>query len=98
MSFYLLEDRVLVRRVEATQVSKGGIIIPDTVQEKPQIAHVTHVGPGRKDQDGNLVPMTVAVGDEVLFGKWSGDEMTVEGEKLVLLREDDIMGTLTEVE
>ena len=94
MAFRVLEDRILVRRVAAVEVSKGGIIIPDTVQEKPQVGTVVYTGPGLRNKDGSYNPVCVNVGDEILFGKWCDTEMTVEGEKLLLLREDEVLGTM----
>lgn len=96
MSFRPLEDRVIVRRHDAIEISKGGIIIPDTVQEKPQLGTIVHAGPGKTNRKGHLIPLTLKEGDEVLFGKWCDEEVEVAGEKLLLLREDDILGTMTE--
>ena len=94
MKFRPLGDRVVVRRVKEEQKTAGGIIIPDTVQEKPQEGEVISVGPGAPDNNGKLVPTTVKAGEFVLFGKWSGTEVKVEGEDLLIMKESDIMGVL----
>ena len=90
--FRPLHDRVVVRRIEAQEKTKGGIIIPDTVQEKPQEGEVIAVGPGGRDESGKLTPIDVKAGDTVLFGKWSGTEVKIEGEDLLIMKESDIMG------
>jgi chaperonin GroES len=95
MSFRPLHDRVLVRRIEQEERSAGGVIIPDTAREKPQEGEVVAVGPGARDEQGNLHPLDVKVGDRVLFGKWSGTEVKIDGEELVVMKESDIMGVLT---
>ena len=95
MGFRPLHDRVLVRRVEAEEKTAGGIIIPDTVQEKPQEGEVISVGPGAPDNNGKLVPTTVKAGEYVLFGKWSGTEVKLDGEELLIMKESDIMGVLS---
>ncbi|HFD17175.1 MAG TPA: co-chaperone GroES [Rhodospirillales bacterium] len=98
MRFRPLHDRVLVRRIEEEQRTKGGIIIPDTAKEKPQQGEVLAVGPGARDETGKLVPLDVKVGDKVLFGKWSGTEVKIEGEELLIMKESDILGILEEEE
>ncbi|MDF7777042.1 co-chaperone GroES [Sphingomonas sp. AOB5] len=92
MSFRPLHDRVLVRRVEAEQKTAGGIIIPDTAQEKPQEGEVVSVGSGTKTEDGKVLPLDVKAGDRILFGKWSGTEVKVGGEDLLIMKESDILG------
>jgi chaperonin GroES len=92
MSFRPLGDRVLVRRVEEESKTKGGIIIPDTAKEKPQEGKVVAAGPGARGEDGKLQPMGVKAGDKVLFGKWSGTEVKIDGEDLIIMKESDILG------
>jgi chaperonin GroES len=94
MAFRPLGDRVLVRRVEEEEKTKGGIIIPDTAKEKPQEGEVLAVGPGARDDSGKLQPLDVAVGDRILFGKWSGTEVKLDGEDLLIMKESDILGVL----
>jgi chaperonin GroES len=94
MKFRPLHDRVAVRRIEAEERTAGGIIIPDTVKEKPMEAEVVAVGPGGRDDNGKLIPLDVKVGDRVLFGKWSGTEVVIEGEDLLIMKESDIMGVI----
>jgi chaperonin GroES len=94
-SFRPLHDRVLVRRVEAEEKTAGGIIIPDTAKEKPQEGEVLAVGPGARDEDGEYIAMDVKVGDRILFGKWSGTEIKLNGEDLLIMKESDIMGVIT---
>jgi chaperonin GroES len=94
MKFRPLHDRVVVRRVDAEEKTAGGIIIPDTAKEKPQQGEVLAVGPGKRDETGKLVPLDVKVGDQILFGKWSGTEVKVDGEDLLIMKEDDIMGVV----
>ncbi len=94
MGFRPLHDRVLVRRAEEDSKSAGGIIIPDTVQEKPMEGDVVGVGPGARGEDGKLHPLDVKAGDRVLFGKWSGTEVKVDGEELLIMKESDIMGVI----
>ncbi|SOE01246.1 co-chaperone GroES [Caenispirillum bisanense] len=94
MTFRPLHDRVLVRRIEADEKTKGGIIIPDTAKEKPQQGEVVAVGPGARAEDGSLQPLDVKVGDRVLFGKWSGTEVKVDGEDLLIMKESDILGVI----
>jgi chaperonin GroES len=94
MSFRPLGDRVLVKRVEEEAKSKGGIIIPDTAKEKPQEGEVIAVGPGARDEDGKRVAMDVKAGDRILFGKWSGTEVKIDGEDLIIMKESDILGLL----
>jgi chaperonin GroES len=92
--FRPLGDRVVVKRVKEEEKTKGGIIIPDTAQEKPQEGEVLAVGPGARDEDGERIDMDVKVGDRVLFGKWSGTEVKIDGEDLLIMKESDIMGVL----
>src|SRR5471032_837274 len=92
--FRPLGDRVVVRRVKEDQKTPGGIIIPDTVQEKPQEGEVISVGPGAPDNNGKLIPTTLKAGEFVLFGKWSGTEVKIDGEELLIMKESDIMGVL----
>ena len=92
MNFRPLQDRVLVRRIEQEEKSAGGIIIPDTAKEKPMEGVVIAAGPGARGDDGKLNPLDVKVGDRVLFGKWSGTEIKIDGEDLVVMKESDIMG------
>ena len=94
MKFRPLHDRVLVRRIDADEKSAGGIIIPDTAKEKPQLGEVIGVGPGARDEQGRLTPLDVKPGDTVLFGKWSGTEVRINGEELLIMKESDIMGVL----
>jgi len=92
--FRPLHDRVVVRRIEAEEKSAGGIIIPDTAKEKPQQGEVIAVGPGGRDESGKLIPIDLKVGDKVLFGKWSGTEVKLDGQELLIMKESDIMGVL----
>ena len=92
MKFRPLHDRVVIRRAEGDIKSKGGIIIPDTAKEKPQEGVVVAVGPGARDESGKLMPLDVKAGDVVLFGKWSGTEVKIDGEDLLIMKETDIMG------
>ena len=94
MAFRPLGDRVLVKRVEEATTTKGGIIIPDTAKEKPQEGEVIAVGSGVRDEDGKFVALDLNVGDRVLFGKWSGTEVKIEGEDLIIMKESDILGVL----
>jgi chaperonin GroES len=94
MKFRPLGDRVLVRRVEEEQKTKGGIIIPDTVKEKPQEGEVIAVGPGARDENGKLVPLDVKAKDVILFGKWSGTEVKIDGEDLLIMKESDVLGVV----
>jgi chaperonin GroES len=94
MKFRPLHDRVVVRRVDAEEKSAGGIIIPDTAKEKPQQGEVIAVGPGARDENGKVNPLDVKVGNRVLFGKWSGTEVRIDGEDLLIMKESDIMGVL----
>ncbi len=89
-----LHDRVLVRRIEQDQKTAGGIIIPDTAQEKPQEGEVVAAGSGGRSEDGKVTPLDVKAGDRILFGKWSGSEVKVEGEELLIMKESDIMGVI----
>ena len=95
MKFRPLGDRVVVRRIKEDQKTPGGIIIPDTVAEKPQEGEVMSVGPGAPDNNGKLIPIDLKVGDRVLFGKWSGTEVKLDGEELLIMKESDIMGVLS---
>jgi chaperonin GroES len=92
--FRPLHDRVVVRRIEADEKTKGGIIIPDTAKEKPSEGEVIAVGPGGRDENGKLIPIGVKAGDRVLFGKWSGTEVKLDGEDLLIMKESDIMGVV----
>jgi chaperonin GroES len=96
MKFRPLHDRVVVKRIDAEEKSAGGIIIPDTAKEKPSQGEVIAVGPGARDETGKLIPVDVKVGDRVLFGKWSGTEVKIDGEELLIMKESDIMGVLDE--
>ena len=97
MAFRPLGDRVVIRRVEEEAKSKGGIIIPDNAKEKPQEGEVISVGPGARDEDGKRIPIDVAAGDRILFGKWSGSEVKIDGEELLIMKEADILGVLDPV-
>lgn len=94
MKFRPLHDRVVVRRIEEDERTRGGIIIPDTAKEKPQQGEIVAVGPGARDEKGNLVPIDVKPGERVLFGKWSGTEVKIDGEELLIMKESDILGVL----
>jgi chaperonin GroES len=94
MKFRPLHDRVVVKRVDAEEKSKGGIIIPDTAKEKPQEGEVMAVGPGGRDESGKLIPIDLKVGDRILFGKWSGTEIKMHGEELLIMKESDVMGVM----
>ena len=94
MAFRPLHDRVLVRRIEADQKTAGGIIIPDSAQEKPSEGEIVAIGSGSKAEDGTVTPLDVAAGDRVLFGKWSGTEVKIDGEDLLIMKESDIMGVI----
>ncbi len=94
MGFRPLHDRVLIRRVEAEEKSAGGIIIPDTAKEKPMEGEIVSVGPGARGEDGKIQPLDVKAGDRVLFGKWSGTEIKLDGEDLIIMKESDIMGII----
>ena len=94
MKFRPLHDRVVVKRVTNEEKTKGGIIIPDTAQEKPQEGEIVSAGPGARDESGKLVPLDVKKGDKVLFGKWSGTEVKIDGEELLIMKESDIMGVI----
>jgi chaperonin GroES len=97
MHFRPLHDRVVVRRIDADEKTAGGIIIPDTAKEKPQEGEVVAVGPGAHDDKGSLVALTVKPGDRVLFGKWSGTEVRIDGEDLLIMKESDILGVIDNV-
>jgi chaperonin GroES len=92
--FRPLHDRVVVRRIEADMKSKGGIIIPDTAQEKPSQGEVVAVGPGGRDESGKLIPIDLKAGNKVLFGKWSGTEVKLDGEEFLIMKESDVMGVI----
>ncbi len=94
LRFRPLHDRVVVKRVDAEEKTSGGIIIPDTVKEKPSQGEVVAVGPGGRDEAGKLVPIDLKVGDRVLFGKWSGTEVKIDGDDLLIMKESDIMGVI----
>ena len=94
MAFRPLHDRVLVRRTEEEEKTAGGIIIPDTAKEKPQEGEIVSVGSGSKAEDGKVTPLDVKAGDKILFGKWSGTEIKIEGEDLIIMKESDILGVL----
>ena len=96
MNFCPLHDRVVVKRIDAEDKSAGGIIIPDTAKEKPSQGEVIAVGPGGRDENGKLIPIDIQVGDRVLFGKWSGTEVKIDGQELLIMKESDIMGVLDE--
>jgi len=94
MKFRPLHDRVVIRRINEESRTPGGILIPDTAQEKPSQGEIISVGPGGRDEKGNLVPMTVKAGDRILFGKWSGTEVKIDGQDLLIMKESDILGVL----
>ena len=94
MTFRPLHDRVLVKRIDAEEKTKGGIIIPDTAKEKPQEGEVIAVGPGGRDESGKLVPLDLRVGDRILFGKWSGTEIKLDGQDLIIMKESDVLGVI----
>ena len=94
MAFTPLHDRVLVRRVESEEKTAGGLIIPDSAKEKPSEGEIVSVGAGARDDDGDRIPMDVKAGDRILFGKWSGTEITLDGEELLIMKESDIMGVI----
>ena len=94
MHFRPLHDRVVVRRIAAEEKTKGGIIIPDSAQEKPSQGEIIAVGPGGRDESGKLIPIDLKVGDTVLFGKWSGTEVKIDGQDLLIMKESDIMGVI----
>ena len=89
-----LEDRIVVRPLEAEQTTASGLVIPDSAQEKPQEGEVVGVGPGARDEDGERIPLDVKVGDRILFGKWSGTEVKIDGEELLIMKESDVMGVI----
>jgi chaperonin GroES len=94
MKFRPLHDRVVVRRLTADEKTKGGIIIPDTAQEKPQEGEVIAVGPGARDENGKVQPLDLKKGDKILFGKWSGTKVKIDGEELLIMKESDVMGVV----
>jgi chaperonin GroES len=96
MKFRPLHDRVVVKRIDAEAKSAGGIIIPDTVKEKPSQGEIIAVGPGGRDENGKLIPIDLSVGERVLFGKWSGTEVVLDGKDLLIMKESDIMGVIEE--
>jgi chaperonin GroES len=97
MQFRPLHDRVVVRRLESEEKTKGGIIIPDTAKEKPQEGEIVAVGPGARDESGKVQPLDVKAGDRILFGKWSGTEVKIDGEELLIMKESDVMGIISGV-
>jgi chaperonin GroES len=94
MKFRPLHDRILIRRIDAEEKTAGGIIIPDTAKEKPQQGEVVALGPGARDENGKILPLDLKEGDRVLFGKWSGTEVKIDGEELLIMKESDVMGVL----
>src|SRR6266498_636108 len=98
MKFRPLHDRVVVRRIESDERTAGGIIIPDTAKEKPQEGEVIAVGPGGRDESGKLIPLDVKAGDRIIFGKWSGTEVKLDGVEYLIMKESDLMGVLVEAE
>ena len=94
MKFRPLHDRVVIRRIEGEEKTKGGIIIPDTAKEKPQEGEVIAAGPGARDENGKLVPLDLKTGDRILFGKWSGTEVKIDGEDLLIMKESEVMGVI----
>ena len=98
MHFRPLHDRVVVRRIEAEEKTSGGIIIPDTAKEKPQAGEVVAVGPGARAEDGTIAALDVKAGDRILFGKWSGTEVRIDGEELLIMKESDILGVIEQAE
>jgi chaperonin GroES len=98
MKFRPLHDRVVLKRIEAEEKTTGGIIIPDTAKEKPQQGEVVAVGPGGRDESGKLIPIDLKAGDRVLFGKWSGTEVKIDGIEYLIMKESDVMGVLTDTE
>ncbi|KTE03765.1 MULTISPECIES: co-chaperone GroES [unclassified Sphingopyxis] len=98
MHFRPLHDRVVVRRIEAEEKTSGGIIIPDTAKEKPQEGEVVAVGPGARAEDGTIAALDVKAGDRILFGKWSGTEVRIDGEELLIMKESDILGVIEQAE
>jgi len=94
MKFRPLHDRVVVRRLEGEEKTAGGIIIPDTAKEKPQEGEIIAVGPGGRDESGKLIPIDLKVGNRILFGKWSGSEVKIDGEELLIMKESDVMGVI----
>lgn len=94
MTFRPLHDRVLVRRVEENARTPGGIIIPDTAKEKPQEGEIVATGPGTRNEEGRLTPLDLKVGDRILFGKWSGTEVTIDGDELLIMKETDVLGVI----
>ena len=98
MKFRPLHDRVVVKRIDAEEKTKGGIIIPDTAKEKPQEGEVLAVGPGGRDETGKLIPLDLKVGDRIVFGKWSGTEIKLDGQDLLIMKESDVMGVIEKIE
>ncbi len=98
MKFRPLHDRVVVKRIDAEEKSTGGIIIPDTAKEKPSQGEVIAIGPGGRDESGNLIPLDVKVGDRILFGKWSGNEVKIDGVEYLIMKESDVMGVIEETQ
>ena len=95
MNFRPLHDRVVVRRLDGEEKTKGGIIIPDTAKEKPQEGEIVAVGPGARDENGKINPLDVKAGDRILFGKWSGTEVKIDGEDLIIMKESDVLGVVS---
>src|SRR4051794_20361277 len=98
MRFRPLHDRVVARRIEGEEKTRGGIIIPDTAKEKPQEGEVVAVGPGARDESGKLIPIELKAGDRILFGKWSGTEVKIDGEELLIMKESDVLGVIEEAQ
>jgi chaperonin GroES len=98
MNFRPLHDRIVIKRIEAEAKSAGGIIIPDTAQEKPQEGEVVAIGPGGRDESGKLIPIDFKAGDRVLFGKWSGSEVKIDDQEYLIMKESDVMGVMIETE
>ena len=94
MNFFPLHDRVLIRRIEGEEKTAGGLIVPDSAKEKPQEGEVVAIGPGARDESGKLIPIDLKAGDRVLFGKWSGTEVKINDEELIIMKESDVMGVL----
>jgi len=98
MKFRPLHDRVVVKRIEAEARTAAGIIIPDTAKEKPQEGEIIAIGPGGRDESGKLIPIDVKIGDRILFGKWSGTEVKIDGDEYLIMKESDVMGVLVEIQ
>jgi chaperonin GroES len=98
MKFRPLHDRVVIKRIEAEARTASGIIIPDTAKEKPQEGEIIAIGPGGRDESGKLIPIDVKIGDRILFGKWSGTEVKIDGDEYLIMKESDVMGVLVEIQ